>query len=126
MSQKSLAPLIIVTVLAIGAGAGLGYGIRHFTAEEGQNITVGGEQVSISTVAPSDKPEVSPFRLLRAGGKTQTVYLSSTVTDLSKLVGMEVEIWGETQDAAGAGWYMDVGRIKVINVEGISPEATTK
>ena len=34
---------------------------------------------------------------------------------------MEVQIWGETFKGQKAGWLMDVGRIKVIEVEGESP-----
>lgn len=153
MSKPNLVPVIVVTILAIGGGFGGGYALRR--ANSDAPVSVGGEQVAIQQVATdeksikagdvfgstdenafkdhatgylaeSDNEEISPFRLLRPGGKTQTVYLTSTVTDLSKLVGMEVEIWGETADAAGAGWYMDVGRIKVTAVEGISPEADTK
>lgn len=60
-------------------------------------------------------------KLLRAGGETQTVVLTSSITDLEKLVGMEVKVWGETFKAQKAGWLMDVGRIEVINTEATVP-----
>lgn len=60
--------------------------------------------------------------LLRTGGKSQTVYLTSSVTDLDQFVGMEVKVWGETFGGQSAGWLMDVGRIEVINTQGTSPE----
>lgn len=59
--------------------------------------------------------------LLRAGGANQTVYLTSSVTDLSKFEGMEVKVWGETFQGQKAGWLMDVGRVQVINTQGTAP-----
>jgi len=60
-------------------------------------------------------------RLLRPGGESQTVYLTSTVTDLDLLVGSEIKVWGETYQGQKAGWLMDVGKIEIIEVEGQSP-----
>lgn len=60
-------------------------------------------------------------KLVRAGGESQTVYLTSSVTDLDKLVGMEVKVWGETFKGQTAGWLMDVGRIEVLNPQGKAP-----
>ncbi|MBD3279757.1 MAG: hypothetical protein GF390_03530 [Candidatus Pacebacteria bacterium] len=60
-------------------------------------------------------------KLLRPGGDSQTVYLTSSVTDLDKFAGMEVKIWGETFKAQKAGWLMDVGRVEVINPQGEAP-----
>lgn len=60
-------------------------------------------------------------RLLRVGGESQTVYLTSTVTDLDKLVGAEVRVWGETYSGQKAGWLMDVGKVEVIEVAGQPP-----
>jgi hypothetical protein len=59
--------------------------------------------------------------LLRAGGISQTVYLTSSVTDLSKFEGMEVKVWGETFKGQKAGWLMDVGRVQVQNTKGAAP-----
>jgi hypothetical protein len=60
-------------------------------------------------------------KLLRPGGDSQTVYLTSSVTDLDKLSGMEVKVWGETFKAQKAGWLMDVGRVEVVNPQGQAP-----
>lgn len=60
-------------------------------------------------------------KLLRAGGETQTVVLTSSITDLDKLVGMEIKVWGETFKAQKAGWLMDVGRVEVVNTEASAP-----
>ncbi len=59
--------------------------------------------------------------LLRPGGDDQTVYLTSSVTDLSKFEGMEVKVWGETFQGQKAGWLMDVGRVQVINTQAQAP-----
>lgn len=53
--------------------------------------------------------------LLRAGGPSQTAYLTSSVVDLSQFEGKCVEVWGETFSAQEAGWFMDVGRVKTLS-----------
>ena len=60
-------------------------------------------------------------KLLRPGGASQTVYLTSSVTDLDKFVGMEVKVYGETYQGQKAGWLMDVGKVKVINPQAEKP-----
>ncbi len=50
--------------------------------------------------------------LVRDGGPSQNVYLTSSVLDLGQFVGKKVEVWGETFAAQKAGWLMDVGKIK--------------
>ncbi|MGB6839263.1 MAG: hypothetical protein WBD86_03760 [Microgenomates group bacterium] len=52
--------------------------------------------------------------LVREGGPSQSVYLTSTVIDLQGFVSKTVQVWGETISAQKAGWLMDVGKIKVI------------
>ena len=52
--------------------------------------------------------------LIREGGPSKYVYLTSTVIDLESFVGKTVQVWGETISAQKAGWLMDVGKIKVI------------
>jgi hypothetical protein len=59
--------------------------------------------------------------LMRAGGKSQYVYLTSSVTDLDKFIGMEIRVWGETFRGEKAGWLMDVGRVEVIDTDGVAP-----
>lgn len=59
--------------------------------------------------------------LLRPGGDSQTIYLTSSITDLDDFIGMEIKIWGETFAGQQAGWLMDVGRVEVLNVDGKSP-----
>lgn len=52
-------------------------------------------------------------KLLRSGGVSQTVYLTSSTIDLDPLVGNQVTIWGDTFKGQKVGWLMDVGRAKV-------------
>lgn len=53
-------------------------------------------------------------RLIRdPDNPSQNANLISSVVDLDKLVGREVEVWGETFYSEKVGWLMDVGRVKV-------------
>jgi len=52
--------------------------------------------------------------LVRDGGPSQYVYLTSTVIDLESFKGKKVQVWGATMTAKKAGWLMDVGKIKVV------------
>lgn len=54
-------------------------------------------------------------RLIRPGGPSQTAYLTSSVVDLNQFLGKCVEVWGETFIAQKAGWFMDVGRVKILD-----------
>ena len=60
--------------------------------------------------------------LLRPGGASQTVYLTSSSLDLDNFVGMDIKVWGETMKGQSAGWLMDVGRVEVVNLKGTIPE----
>lgn len=52
--------------------------------------------------------------LVREGGESKNVYLTSTVIDLESFTGKQVQVWGQTTTARKAGWLMDVGKVKVI------------
>lgn len=54
------------------------------------------------------------YHLVRPGGESQNVYLTSSVVDLSQLTGRKIKVWGKTQTAQHAGWLMDVGRVEVL------------
>lgn len=53
--------------------------------------------------------------LVRPGGDSQNVYLTSSSVDLSQFIGRKVKVWGQTQKAQKAGWLMDVGKIQVLD-----------
>jgi len=54
------------------------------------------------------------YHLVRPGGESQNVYLTSSIVDLSLFEGKKIKIWGQTQKAQYAGWLMDVGRVEVL------------
>lgn len=51
--------------------------------------------------------------LVRPGGTSQNVYLTSSVIDLDQFVGKNVKVYGQTFAAKAAGWFMDVGKIEI-------------
>lgn len=52
--------------------------------------------------------------LEREGGKSQNATLTSSTVDLDLFVGKKVEIKGETNASTKAGWFLDVGIIKIL------------
>lgn len=53
-------------------------------------------------------------KLIRPGGEDQTAYLTSSTLNLDQFAGKKVKVWGETYKATKAGWFMDVGRLEVL------------
>jgi hypothetical protein len=53
------------------------------------------------------------YHLVREGGASKYVYLTSSVVDLGKFVDQKVEIWGQTLASKKVGWLMDVAKIQV-------------
>ena len=51
--------------------------------------------------------------LIRSGGEDQKAALTSSIIDLDLFIGRQVEIQGETNDSRLAGWFLDVGSIKI-------------
>ena len=54
------------------------------------------------------------YHLVRPGGDSQNVYLTSSTVDLSQFVDKKIKVWGATQTAKHAGWLMDVGRVEIL------------
>ncbi len=54
------------------------------------------------------------YHLVRPGGISQNVYLTSSTVDLSQFVKKKIKVWGETHTAQTAGWLMDVGRVEAL------------
>ena len=52
--------------------------------------------------------------LVRPGGESQNVYLTSSIINLDDFLGKKVEVWGETQKGQRVGWLMAVGKLKVV------------
>lgn len=57
---------------------------------------------------------VGTHTLQRDGGKSQYAALTSSTVDLDLFVGKKVEIKGETNSSKKAGWFLDVGIIKIL------------
>jgi hypothetical protein len=147
-SRPASTMLLVLLILAIGAGVATGFGafkLKSKTAMVGggsdnaQPIQkVAGDSVKNGQVFGVQDEKTfkdsaegyledggiggeGSHKLLRAGGANQTVVLTSSVTDLSKFVGMQVKVSGETFKAQKAGWLMDVGRVQVIETAGKAP-----
>lgn len=144
---KKMKTLTLALLLGAALAGGLtGFGFYRLQARTPGADVAGGElvsQVATSTVKNGDVfglPDTETFKdsaegylelgglegegshsLIRPGGDDQTVYLTSSVTDLDKFAGMQVKIWGETFKGQKAGWLMDVGRVQIINTAGQKP-----
>jgi len=76
---------------------------------------------AIGYIQKAEIADEGTHRLVRPGGVSQTVNLISSVTDLDKFEGMEIKVYGETFKSQKGGWFMDVGRVEVINPEAEAP-----
>lgn len=148
--KKTNSVFIVLSILVIVAGIATGQGLGKLRAKSGPNNggTFEGQQISrvptnqnaiqVNQVFGSanetdfkDSAEgvlevggldgEGSHKLLREGGVSQTVYLTSSITDLNKFAGMKVKVWGETFKGQKAGWLMDVGRIKVLELKASAP-----
>lgn len=61
--------------------------------------------------------------LVRPGGESQNVYLSSSVMDLKLFEGARVKVSGETFKGQKAGWLMDAVRLEVLELNAALPES---
>lgn len=138
---------LFLSVLVVIGGVATGVGLSRLNAKEngGSGSSSGGpvQQVATGTIRNGDvfgSQEEKDFkdtaegylqigglegegshRLLRDGGPSQNVYLTSSSTDLDRFEGMRVKVWGETFKGQKAGWLMDVGRVKVVEVTAQPP-----
>ena len=141
--QKIFLPLCgVVMIAGIGTGAGLNKILNKNTSKDvynGQKIErVAGNNIADGQVfGTADEKTFNTnvegylqlggidgegiAHLVRPGGVTQTVYLTSSITDLTKFDGMQVKVWGETFSGQKAGWLMDVGRVQVLSTKGKPP-----
>lgn len=60
--------------------------------------------------------------IVRPGGASQNVYLTSSVMDLKLFEGAKVKVSGETFKGQKAGWLMDVGRVEVEELNAPLPD----
>ncbi|MBU0978500.1 hypothetical protein KKF92_01590 [Patescibacteria group bacterium] len=146
MKQAPKIITLVAIILAVSAGVATGFGSYRLSHQVGDSASFGGkniEQVATGQVNNGDvfgAQDISLFKdqaegylekggingegshkLLRPGGISQTVYLTSSVTDLDKLTDTQVRVWGETFKGQQAGWLMDVGRVEVIDTQAEKP-----
>lgn len=130
LNFKNLLLFLIVIALGIGAGYILSKGrVNSFIAfsKSGRNnsssVPKGTVMGSSDVVTFKDTAEgvlqkggingEGLYHLVREGGDSQNVYLTSSIVDLSQFIGMKVKVHGQTQKAKTAGWLMDVGQVEV-------------
>lgn len=125
--------LILGSVLLVAAGIFSGFLLSNNTGKSGSqmnssqttNTTFSGKSAGVKdtkTFPDSAEGDLEAggvngegtHKLLRPGGESQTVYLTSSVLDLNDFVGKKVKVWGQTFSAQKAGWLMDVGRVEVL------------
>lgn len=126
--EKNLIIGVIVLVI-VGAGILSGYllagkketgGINMITQEAAKGKEVGSKDTkafpdnAAGVIEKGGLDGEGTHKLIREGGPSQTAYLTSSTIDLDQFVGKKVEVWGETFKGQKAGWFMDVGRVKVL------------
>jgi hypothetical protein len=147
MSKKTKKTFLIICSVAVLAGVLTGFGAFKLKNKNGagqivQNVTIedaskvkNGDVFGVAdkdTFADSATGYIEKggvegegsHKLLREGGESQTVALTSSIVDLDKLISTEVKLYGETHKAEKAGWFMDVGRVEVLNVDAQAPLQT--
>lgn len=127
--------LLIVLVAAVILGGISGYVVANQRGGSGGNTltsgTIESSDITKGTIVGSSDTKTfkdtatgtlkdggidgeGQFHLVRPGGDSQNVYLTSSSVDLSKFIGKKIKVWGETQTAQYAGWLMDAGRVEVL------------
>jgi len=124
--------VIIVFVIVALLGVGTGFVLSNISKTTGKqlislsnpNITkgkiFGSNDMKVFKDSTEGRLEVGgvngegQYHLVRPGGDSQNVYLTSSLVDLSQFVGKKIKVWGETQKAQTAGWLMDVGKVEVL------------
>jgi len=131
-SSGSLLQIIIVFIVIAFLGIGTGFGMAKVSKVTGKQL------LPVANVGPSLKGKTygsddlktfkdtaegtlkeggvngeGQYHLVRPGGDSQNVYLTSSLVDLSPFVGRKIKVWGQTQAAQTAGWLMDVGRVEI-------------
>ena len=80
----------------------------------GSNDTKTFKDIATGTLKNGGINGEGQFHLVRTGGESQNVYVTSSSVDLSKFLDKKIKVWGQTQTAQYAGWLMDVGRVEVV------------
>ncbi|MEK7525995.1 MAG: hypothetical protein AAB546_00785 [Patescibacteria group bacterium] len=132
--KKNL-PLVAIAILVILAGIGTGWKLSGANAGSGSVVDspktgTGSKVTGANEAGVADESTFKDtaegvleeggidgegtYHLVRDGGPSKNVYMSSTVIDLGQFKGKKVQVWGQTISGKKAGWLMDVGKIKVL------------
>ncbi len=126
LSPKILAIYLIIIAIGIGTGFVLSNGGKSTSPSptSSSSVSEGATYGSKDTKTFKDTAEgelteggiedEGQYHLVRPGGESQNVYLTSSTVDLSLFLERKIKVWGETQKAQYAGWLMDVGRVEVL------------
>lgn len=129
-TPKFLGIIAVVILVGVGIGyiivpkGGSGSTVSTTTLKAGAEIEKGTTVGSDDTKTFKDKTEgileeggiegEGQYHLVRPGGDSQNVYLTSSIIDLSPFIKKKIRVWGQTNSAKKAGWLMDVGRVEVL------------
>lgn len=129
--HASVVPIVLVSAVILGIFSGIFFagrsnaGTLMNSSGTETNTSAGGKTVVGSTDTKTFKDcakgelakndgkitEEGTHILVRPGGDSQNVYLTSSVVDLDGFLKKEVEVCGQTNQGQKAGWLMDVGRV---------------
>lgn len=130
-TPKILIPLVMAVALGLGVFTGYWFEGRNGSSSEITGV-VSQEQIekgaefgvkdtkafpdkAIGVIEAGGENGEGTHKLIREGGPSQTVYLTSSVLDLDQFAGKKVEVNGATMKAQKVAWLMDVGKIKVLD-----------
>jgi hypothetical protein len=130
-SSLSMKNAVIVFVIIAFFGVGTGFALSKITDKQGTQLlpsvgpslkgkTFGSNNTKTfkdsveGTLKEGGIDGEGQYHLVRPGGDSQNVYLTSSLVDLSQFINKKIKVWGETQKAQSAGWLMDVGRVEVL------------
>jgi len=140
VKKSQVMPMLVVVGIILGLGTGFYIAQKQLLLAGGPSTMTGSTQELTSSTAVKvgdvfGSADEKTFRdqaegILQPGGiegegshhiergenKSQWVYVTSSVVDLDLLVGSRVIVWGETNQGKKAGWLMDVGRLKVVEL----------
>lgn len=117
---------LVLVVLGIGTGYLLARNMSYAASSSSAGGVLGGSEKTVGVSDSKSFPDSAEgtleeggldgegtHHLIRDGGPSQTVYLVSSVVDMSQFNGKKVVVWGQTMTAKKAPWLMDVGKIEL-------------